>query len=136
MSLEILGLILLGALFVIILIGFPISFTLIFLALGFGYIGLGIRVFYLMTFQYLRGDDGTRPGGSGSFYFYGLLVGGGRTHGPSLQGFATPFWPYEGIIVFGNHCNGDTVCGCHRDRGRICPYPWVNGWSCYEKVWI
>src|SRR4029079_17447784 len=51
MSLEILGLILLGLLFVVILGGFPISFTLIFLGMVFGYIGLGNRVFYLMTYQ-------------------------------------------------------------------------------------
>jgi tripartite ATP-independent transporter DctM subunit len=51
MSDEILGLILLGLLFVVILGGFPISFTLIFLGMVFGYIGLGNRVFYLMTYQ-------------------------------------------------------------------------------------
>jgi len=52
MSLEVLGLILLGSLFVVILIGFPISFTLIFLALSFGYYGLGERVFYIMTYTF------------------------------------------------------------------------------------
>ena len=51
MSQEILGLILLGLLFVVILGGFPISFTLFFLAMVFGYIGMGSRVFHLMTFQ-------------------------------------------------------------------------------------
>lgn len=52
MSLEVLGLVLVGILFIVILGGFPISFTLIFLGMVFGYIGLGDRVFYLMTFQY------------------------------------------------------------------------------------
>ncbi len=52
MSLEILGLVLVGILFVVILAGFPISFTLIFLGMAFGYVGIGERVFYLMTFQY------------------------------------------------------------------------------------
>jgi tripartite ATP-independent transporter DctM subunit len=51
MSHEILGLILLGLLFVVILSGFPISFTLIFLGMIFGYIGIGDRVFHLMTYQ-------------------------------------------------------------------------------------
>ncbi len=51
MSLEILGLILLGALLTGIFVGFPIAFTLIILALVFGYIGLGNKVFYLMVFQ-------------------------------------------------------------------------------------
>ena len=51
MSHEILGLVLLVVLFVAILGGFPISFTLIFLGMVFGYIGLGERVFHLMTYQ-------------------------------------------------------------------------------------
>ena len=51
MSHEILGLVLLALLFIVILSGFPISFTLFFLGMAFGYIGLGERVFYLMTYQ-------------------------------------------------------------------------------------
>ena len=51
MSPEVLGLVLLGLLFVVILLGFPISFTLLFLGMAFGYIGLGSRVFHLMTYQ-------------------------------------------------------------------------------------
>jgi TRAP-type mannitol/chloroaromatic compound transport system permease large subunit len=52
MSLEVLGLVLIAVLFLVILAGFPISFTLLFLAMSFGYYGLGDRVFYLMTYQY------------------------------------------------------------------------------------
>ncbi len=51
MSPEILGLVLLGGLLVGIFIGFPIAFTLIILAIVFGYIGIGKTVFYLMYFQ-------------------------------------------------------------------------------------
>jgi tripartite ATP-independent transporter DctM subunit len=51
MSLEVLGLILLGALLTAIFVGFPIAFTLIILAIIFGYIGLGNKVFYLMVYQ-------------------------------------------------------------------------------------
>ena len=51
MSDEILGLAPLGLLFVVILGGFPISFTLIFLGMVFGYIGLGDRVFHPTTYQ-------------------------------------------------------------------------------------
>ena len=49
MPLEIYGLILLALLFVVIFVGFPISFTLITLGIVFGYIALQERVFYLMT---------------------------------------------------------------------------------------
>ena len=51
MSPEILGLVSLGALFAGILIGFPISFTLIFLGIVFGSIGFGKTVFYLLVLQ-------------------------------------------------------------------------------------
>ncbi|MCI0527691.1 MAG: TRAP transporter large permease subunit, partial [Nitrospira sp.] len=51
MSPEILGIILLISLMTFIFIGFPIAFTLIILAVVFGYIGLGKIVFYLMVFQ-------------------------------------------------------------------------------------
>ncbi len=52
MSPEILGLVLIGVMLFAIFIGFPISFTLIFLGFVFGYIGFGDLVFYLMTFQF------------------------------------------------------------------------------------
>jgi tripartite ATP-independent transporter DctM subunit len=48
---EFLGLIMLIVMIGVIFIGFPISFTLLFLALGFGYLGLGQVVFSLAYFQ-------------------------------------------------------------------------------------
>jgi len=52
MSSEILGLIMLAFLFIFIFVGFPIAFTLIFLALVGGYIGMGKAVYNLMTLQF------------------------------------------------------------------------------------
>lgn len=51
MSSEILGLVQLGTLLVAIFLGFPIAFTLIILAITFGYIGFGPMVFDLMVIQ-------------------------------------------------------------------------------------
>ncbi len=51
MSLEVWGLILLGFMLTFIFIGFPVSFSLIILGLVFGFIALGERVFYLITYQ-------------------------------------------------------------------------------------
>ncbi len=48
---EWLGLIMLAIMIGVIFIGFPISFTLLFLALAFGYVGLGETVFNLAYFQ-------------------------------------------------------------------------------------
>lgn len=52
MSPEILGLILILFMLIALFLGFPISFTLIFLGFVFGYIGFGKVVFYLMTYQF------------------------------------------------------------------------------------
>jgi tripartite ATP-independent transporter DctM subunit len=48
---EILGLLMLTVMLGVIFVGFPISFTLLFLALVFGYVGLGTIVFDLAFFQ-------------------------------------------------------------------------------------
>ena len=52
MTNEILGMIMIGFMLLAIFIGFPISFTLIFLGAVFGFLGFGSLVFYLMTFQF------------------------------------------------------------------------------------
>jgi len=52
MSPEMIGLAMIGAMLVGIFAGFPISFTLLFLGIAFGYWGFGKLVFYLMTLQF------------------------------------------------------------------------------------
>ena len=49
---EIIGAIMIGCMLFAIFVGLPISFTLIFLGLVFGYWGFGKLVFYLMTLQF------------------------------------------------------------------------------------
>ena len=51
MSPELIGAVMLGLMIFVIFVGFPIAFTLLLLALVFGYMGLGDTVFYLMVFQ-------------------------------------------------------------------------------------
>ncbi len=51
MSPELLGALMLALMIFVIFVGFPIAFTLLLLALVFGYMGLGDTVFYLMVFQ-------------------------------------------------------------------------------------
>ena len=74
MSHEILGLVLLGLLFVVILGGFPISFTLFFLGIVFGYIGLGNRVFHLMTYQVFGTMKDTVLAAVAMFTFMGYVL--------------------------------------------------------------
>ncbi|HRD74872.1 MAG TPA: TRAP transporter large permease subunit [Hyphomicrobiaceae bacterium] len=52
MSNEIIGLGMIAAMIGSIFIGFPISFTLLFLGIVFGYLGMGDLVFYLMTLKF------------------------------------------------------------------------------------
>ena len=59
-GLEFLGMAMLLVMLAAIFIGLPISFTLLFLALIFGYFGLGVRVFnlaYLQTFGLMKQDE-------------------------------------------------------------------------------
>jgi tripartite ATP-independent transporter DctM subunit len=74
MSLEIYGLILLIGLFVFICIGFPISFTLITLGVVFGYIGLGPKVFYLMTYSFFETMMDTVLAAVALFTFMGCIL--------------------------------------------------------------
>ena len=52
MSPEMIGLLMVGAMLAGIFVGFPISFTLLFLGIAFGYWGFGELVFYLLTLQF------------------------------------------------------------------------------------
>lgn len=52
MTPELIGLAMVGAMLFAIFIGFPISFTLLFLGIVFGYLGFGELVFYLLTLQF------------------------------------------------------------------------------------
>ena len=59
-GLELLGAVMLVVMLAAIFIGLPISFTLLFLALIFGYMGLGPKVFslaYLQTFGLMKQDE-------------------------------------------------------------------------------
>lgn len=74
MSHEVLGLVLLGCMFVAILGGFPISFTLILLGIVFGYIALGDRVFHLMTYGLFDTMNDTVLAAVALFTFMGYLL--------------------------------------------------------------
>jgi len=74
MSPEILGLVGLASLFGLICIGFPISFTLIFLSLVIGYFGIGQVVFYLMTLQFYSVMTDTVLSAVPFFLFMGYIL--------------------------------------------------------------
>ena len=74
MSPEILGLVLIGCMLFAIFVGFPISFTLIFLGFVFGYIGFGDVVFYLMTYQFFSVMTEQTLAAVPLFIFMGILM--------------------------------------------------------------
>ena len=74
MSPEVLGLVALASLFIFILAGFPISFTLIFLSLVTGFIGIGKVVFHLMTLQFYSVMTDTVLSAVPFFLFMGYIL--------------------------------------------------------------
>jgi len=64
----------LASLFFLILVGFPISFTLIFLSLVTGYIGIGKVVFHLMTLQFYSVMTDTVLSAVPFFLFMGYVL--------------------------------------------------------------
>ena len=73
-SQEIIGAIMIGVMLFAIFIGFPISFTLIFLGLVFGYWGFGKLVFYLMTLQFNMIMTESTLAAVPLFIFMGILM--------------------------------------------------------------
>ncbi len=74
MGTEIIGFLGLIGLFLFICVGFPISFTLIFLGLVVGYIGMGQVVFHLMTFQFFGVMTDTVLSAVPFFLFMGYIL--------------------------------------------------------------
>ena len=73
---AILGFILIGVMLFAIFIGFPISFTLIFLGFIFGYLGFGHLVFYLMTLQFSMVMTEQTLAAVPLFVFMGIMMEG------------------------------------------------------------
>jgi len=74
MTPEILGMILIVFMFIALFLGFPISFTLIFLGFVFGYLGFGKVVFYLMTYQFFSVMMEQTLAAVPLFIFMGILM--------------------------------------------------------------
>lgn len=74
MSEPILGLVALGLVFVGLLTGYPMAFTFIFIALLFGYIGMGHRVVNLMQFQFFSLMRNTTMAAIPLFLFMGFVL--------------------------------------------------------------
>ena len=98
MSPEYLGLLSLAALFIFIFVGFPISFTLIFLGIVFGYIGFGKVVIYLMTLQVFTVMTQTLLAAVPMFLFMGYVLERAGLMNRLFHGFQLLLAPVKGSL--------------------------------------
>ncbi len=98
MSPETLGLVSLATLFIGIFVGFPISFTLIFLGLIFGYIGFGKTVFFLMVLQTFTTMRETLLAAVPMFLFMGYLLEQAGLMDRLFTGFRMLLAPVKGSL--------------------------------------
>src|SRR6056297_1683712 len=98
MSPEVLGLYLLAGLFVLILFGFPISFTLIFAAVAAGYLGIGMGVFEMMVVQFERTMELSTLAAVPLFIFMGLILERAALMERLFAAFRMLFAPVRGSL--------------------------------------
>ena len=101
MSPEAIGMTLLGTLIVTIFFGFPISFTLLFLAVVFGWIGFGGRVFDLMVFQTLGLMKEETLAAVPLFIFMGYIVEQAGLMERLFKAFRDILAPLKGSLYLG-----------------------------------
>ena len=101
MSPELLGAIMLGLMLVVIFIGFPISFTLLLLALVFGWLGLGDRAFYILVFQTIGLMKEEVLAAVPLFIFMGYLMEQGGLMERLFRGFQLMMGPVPGSLYVG-----------------------------------
>jgi len=98
---EILGLVMLFLMVPAIFIGFPISFTLLFLALVFGYIGMGPTVFDLMFFQTIGMMKEETLAAVPLFIFMGYILEEGGLMERLFRAFQLLLAPVPGSLYIG-----------------------------------
>ena len=98
---ELLGALMLALMLAVIFIGFPISFTLLLLALVFGWIGLGNRVFDLAFFQTIGMMKEEVLAAVPLFIFMGFLMEQGGLMDRLFKGFQLLMGPVPGSLYVG-----------------------------------
>jgi tripartite ATP-independent transporter DctM subunit len=98
---EILGLLMLAVMLGVIFVGFPISFTLLFLALVFGYVGLGTIVFDLAFFQTIGMMKEQTLAAVPLFIFMGYVVEQAGLMERLFRAFQVVFAPVRGSLYLG-----------------------------------
>ena len=100
-GLELLGLVMLTLMLFVIFIGFPIAFTLLFLALTFGWIGFGNRVFDLAFFQTIGMMKEEVLAAVPLFIFMGYVTEQAGLMGRLFRAFQLMLAPVRGSLYIG-----------------------------------
>ena len=100
-GLEILGLVMLALMLFVIFIGFPIAFTLLFLALAFGWVGFGNRVFDLAFFQTIGMMKEEVLAAVPLFIFMGYVTEQAGLMGRLFRAFQLMLAPLRGSLYLG-----------------------------------
>ena len=98
---ELLGLVMLALMIVVIFVGFPISFTLLFLALVCGYLGLGSIVFDLAFFQTIGLMKEQTLAAVPLFIFMGYVVEQAGLMERLFRAFQVMLGPVRGSLYLG-----------------------------------
>ena len=114
---AILGFILVGVMLFAIFVGFPISFTLIFLGFVFGYLGFGKLVFYLMTLQFSMVMTEQTLAAVPLFVFMGIMMEQAGLMERLFSAFQMMLARVKGLIILRR-----IVCFCY-----FCSCNW-NSW--------
>jgi tripartite ATP-independent transporter DctM subunit len=101
MNLELLGILMLVVLLAVIFVGFPISFTLIVVAIVFGYFGLGNMVFDLMVIQTFGMMQEEVLAAVPLFIFMGYVVEGADLMARLFRAFRYLLAPLKGALYLG-----------------------------------
>lgn len=101
MNLELLGILMLVVLLAVIFVGFPISFTLIVVAIVFGYFGLGNMVFDLMVIQTFGMMQEEVLAAVPLFIFMGYIVEGADLMARLFRAFRYLLAPLKGSLYLG-----------------------------------
>ena len=122
-----LGFILVAVMLFAIFIGFPISFTLIFLGFVFGYLGFGPLVFYLMTLQFSMVMTEQALAAVPLFIFMGIMMEQAGLMERLFSSVQLMLSRVRGILILcGTFCFCN-ICGSNRYSGCIGNYSWNHG---------
>ena len=133
---AVLGFILIGVMLFSIFVGFPISFTLIFLGFVFGYLGFGKLVFYLMTLQFSMVMTEQTLAAVPLFVFMGIMMEQAGLMERLFSAFQLMLAKGQRITLLCSSICFGCICSSYWNSWRISYYFRNYGCKVHEQIWI